>query len=417
MTRPRNVLGTIRYTAQSGDPRTVAGGLLVEVHTARPGEPDCADVWTTDRPVQVVHGERVHYAHDGEIALFAARIPASARYAALVHRLYAELFALTRSSGYRQIFRVWQHIENLNGENADGLEVYRDFCIGRAAAFEQHDGTRAMPAATAVGVRGGGITLHLLAGREPVVPVENPAQVPAYRYPGQYGPKPPSFARATWRAGELYVSGTSSIVGHRTVHQGDIVAQCRAALSNIERVVGRENLVRHGLDAGFALDDLHGVTVYVRHAQDVPAVREVCQAAFAPHAEVRYVVADLCRSDLLVEIEAVAGPPTAARPQLDIPVLAGTARFREVRVEELHTDPVPSSGGSAGGDARWELWRQDDNGNRFLVAAHAVRADAEAQLAELESGVAHKQFYWITADRASASQQQQQSDTVRPAAG
>lgn len=41
-----------------------------------------------------------------------------------------------------------------------------------------------------------------------------------------------------------------------------------------------------------------------------------------------------------------------------------------------------------------ELWRQDDNGNRFLVGTFADRADAEARLRELTRGV-HKQIYWI----------------------
>ncbi len=44
---------------------------------------------------------------------------------------------------------------------------------------------------------------------------------------------------------------------------------------------------------------------------------------------------------------------------------------------------------------RWEVWRQDDNGNRYLVSAHADEAAARLRLADLESGVVHKQTYWI----------------------
>jgi hypothetical protein len=44
---------------------------------------------------------------------------------------------------------------------------------------------------------------------------------------------------------------------------------------------------------------------------------------------------------------------------------------------------------------RWELWRQDDNGNRYLVAVHDDRAAAERQLATLDTGL-HKQTYWIS---------------------
>lgn len=43
----------------------------------------------------------------------------------------------------------------------------------------------------------------------------------------------------------------------------------------------------------------------------------------------------------------------------------------------------------------FELWRLDDNGNRFLVGIFTDRAAAEQRLAEL-TRVPHKQTYWIT---------------------
>ena len=42
----------------------------------------------------------------------------------------------------------------------------------------------------------------------------------------------------------------------------------------------------------------------------------------------------------------------------------------------------------------FELWRQDDNGQRFLIGRHPIRAAAERQLTKL-SRAAHKQAYWI----------------------
>ena len=44
----------------------------------------------------------------------------------------------------------------------------------------------------------------------------------------------------------------------------------------------------------------------------------------------------------------------------------------------------------------FEVWRQDDNGNRFLMSRHPDRATAEAAVADIESGVLHKQMYWVT---------------------
>ncbi len=46
----------------------------------------------------------------------------------------------------------------------------------------------------------------------------------------------------------------------------------------------------------------------------------------------------------------------------------------------------------------FELWRQDDNGNRFLIRSFEERTQAEAELKRLESG-GHKQTYWISLER------------------
>jgi hypothetical protein len=47
--------------------------------------------------------------------------------------------------------------------------------------------------------------------------------------------------------------------------------------------------------------------------------------------------------------------------------------------------------------ARWQVWRQDDNGARFLIATYPDEADARARLAEMKrTGGHHKQLYWLT---------------------
>ena len=48
--------------------------------------------------------------------------------------------------------------------------------------------------------------------------------------------------------------------------------------------------------------------------------------------------------------------------------------------------------GGSDGDA-FEVWRQDDNGNRYEVARTESRADAEGLVAVMEAR-GHKQYYW-----------------------
>ncbi|WP_166824914.1 hypothetical protein [Thalassoroseus pseudoceratinae] len=47
---------------------------------------------------------------------------------------------------------------------------------------------------------------------------------------------------------------------------------------------------------------------------------------------------------------------------------------------------------------RWDVWRQDDNGNQFLVSSNLPHDAAQQQADELESH-GHKQLYWIAPGR------------------
>lgn len=50
--------------------------------------------------------------------------------------------------------------------------------------------------------------------------------------------------------------------------------------------------------------------------------------------------------------------------------------------------------GERGATKLFQLWRQDDNGNTFLVGTFVRENEALARKSDLESG-GHKQFYWI----------------------
>jgi hypothetical protein len=42
----------------------------------------------------------------------------------------------------------------------------------------------------------------------------------------------------------------------------------------------------------------------------------------------------------------------------------------------------------------WQLWRQDDNGNKFLVGSFPTEESADEKMSELLFGH-HKQTYWV----------------------
>ncbi len=227
---------------------------------------------------------------------------------------YQAIFALLAAEGMPYLLRVWNYLDDINGESF-GLERYRQFNIGRQDAFlaSGRPITQNVPAACALGTIGGDLVVFFLAGRAAPIPVENPRQVSAYHYPREYGPRSPTFSRAAVvrlggdgeRRDVLFISGTASIVGHRTLHVGDVAAQTRETLANIAAVIDQANQIVPG--AGYRLADCL-YKVYVRHPADLAVIRAEIDRIL-PGAPILYLQADVCRSDLLVEIEASAGHP------------------------------------------------------------------------------------------------------------
>lgn len=208
---------------------------------------------------------------------------------------YARLIDDVRRARYPYFLRMWNYVGAIN-EFDNGRERYQLFCAGRHDAFVEagyhHDVD--LPAASAVGMPGRGLVTYYLAAREPGVQVENPRQVAAYHYPPQYGPKSPSFSRATTWGGMVFVSGTSSVVGHRTVHEGDVDAQLDETLRNIDVVLGQ---------TGRSLRNVVAAKTYVRNAADAARIASRLAEVFPVNL---CLEADICRKDLLLEIECVA---------------------------------------------------------------------------------------------------------------
>ena len=104
----------------------------------------------------------------------------------------------------------------------------------------------------------------------------------------------------------VFVSGTASITHSESRHPGDPVAQTHETLNNIEALISSTNLSRHGLSGfGSTLDGLGAARVYVKRSEDYPAILDVCTSRLGD-LPVVYTLADVCRPELLVEIEGVA---------------------------------------------------------------------------------------------------------------
>ncbi|MCA8997799.1 MAG: hypothetical protein KDA80_12460 [Planctomycetaceae bacterium] len=225
---------------------------------------------------------------------------------------------------FRDVVRAWIYqggITALQGE----VERYRELNRARADFFHEQeslghmavcrDGRMFYPASTGIGTLGRGLVLSCMALRTDrddvrLLPLENPQQTSAFNYAKTFSAKSPKFSRAmavvigdyitTW------VSGTASILQSESVHLGDVEKQTEQTIDNIENLIGAENFAAHGLPRGGArLTDLAKIRVYVKHPDDLETCRAICEKRFGSMPAV-YAQADVCRSNLLVEIEGVA---------------------------------------------------------------------------------------------------------------
>jgi chorismate lyase/3-hydroxybenzoate synthase len=222
---------------------------------------------------------------------------------------YDSLLSTVTQLGYPHLVRAWNYLRGITDGDGDH-ECYRQFCVGRHSSFLRFGKTSPYPAASALGFRSGASRVGLLASQGPVTCVENPAQVSAFRYPRSYGPVSPSFSRAgllSTRAGDvLFVSGTAAIIGHASMHEGDVAAQMLASLNNVEVVVraaglAEEDLLARDDDGGVALQ----LRIYVRRREDFEIARDAFQARVRRPCSVEWLQGDVCRRELLVEVEAV----------------------------------------------------------------------------------------------------------------
>ena len=220
-------------------------------------------------------------------------------------KAYRQLFSLLEAEGFPHLWRVWNYVPRINAVE-HGMERYRQFNIGRHQAFADFERpVDSSPAACALGVEHGPLSIAFLAARQASHCIETPRQTSAFAYPQQYGPRSPTFPRASvansGRHDILFISGTASIVGHRTVHIGDVLAQTRETVANIAVLVEQARQLAPA--AGYTLAGLD-YRVYIRHAADYTAVRNTLEQLIGPDIRAVYVQADVCRSDLLVEVEA-----------------------------------------------------------------------------------------------------------------
>lgn len=225
---------------------------------------------------------------------------------AVAHQLYERLLSFVEANGYRHVVKGWNYLENIN-EGAGDEERYKQFCVGRGEVLDRAWTHDYLPAGTGVGGGAGtGLRVTLLASRDKPDIIENPRQLSAYRYPRQYGPQSPSFSRAAAIGSDghrlLFISGTAAIVGHDSLHLASIEGQVEETLRNWQSLFDAFE-ERHGVRPSFEGESRF--RVYLRQPEHLAVVRRMLREAGLPLRHTLFLRADICRSELLFEMDGV----------------------------------------------------------------------------------------------------------------
>ena len=301
----RHTLAEFHFGAEARpapDPRYIPVSLPLLGGDAR------IERWSTDAPVAVGAFGDFSYASDGDYLFASLVVPAErcGDVERLTRSSYLHLDHLMRSKGYPYWLRAWNYLVDITTGSGEA-ERYRRFNAGRYSAVGlSSDVGQNLPAASALGSESGGFVLCCLAGKKPGTQIENPRQISASDYPPRYGLRSPMFARAALvpngRGAQLLVSGTASIVGHESLHIGDPVAQLEETGRNFEALLGAA-LKADACRPLASRARLESLKVYLRNPEDYARLLPRIRTLFAVDAEPLVLRADICRRELLVEIE------------------------------------------------------------------------------------------------------------------
>ena len=209
------------------------------------------------------------------------------------------------------IIRQWNYIPEITHfENY--FQHYQQFNDARTLFYESEDWDRGFPAATGIGTFNAPLVVDVIAmqGQKKEIPLINLNQVNAHIYSDKvlFGAEDtvlkqrstPKFERAKLIEGKqvvsVFISGTAAIIGEESFALNNASEQTSITIDNIKNLISNLNTCEPQLEF---------VRVYIKKRIDFEAIKNVCEKRL-PNVKIIYVEADICREELLVEIEAFA---------------------------------------------------------------------------------------------------------------
>jgi len=230
---------------------------------------------------------------------------------------------INENLNFSSVIRQWNYIEKIltiSKNNTKMQQNYQIFNDVRSKYYQEDEFENGYPAATGIGMDVGGVVIDFIASTSnkhiSIHPVKNPRQIDAHQYSkevliGEMGNKKtsPKFERAKAvsrnNSGEIYISGTAAIKGQETIEANEIVAQTTTTIENIKELIAADNLRINSIEILNNKVIISFLRVYIKNKHDIHKAIELCEQYFQK-VPTLYLIADICRDNLIVEIEGKA---------------------------------------------------------------------------------------------------------------
>ena len=220
---------------------------------------------------------------------------------------------MLQTNGFKpsDIYRQWNYIQGITMLN-DGSQNYQEFNDARSIFYNKCEWSNGYPAATGIGADAGGVVVEVNAimSHDKSLPIDNPLQIAAHNYSQDVldgkvidvlkEKSTPKFERARLLGNTILISGTAAIKGEQSINSHDAVEQTAETMEIMDRLVSKENIPTENNGVHYDL-----LRIYVKRKNDIEAVKDFMDTHY-PDVAKHYLVADVCRPELLIEIEGIA---------------------------------------------------------------------------------------------------------------
>jgi len=223
---------------------------------------------------------------------------------------------------FSDVVRQWNYIENITKivEKVSERQHYQIFNDVRSSFYRKSKFVNGYPSATGIGMDTGGVVIDFIAvspsQKLAIKPIKNPGQIDAFEYSEKVlvgkslnessTKTSPKFERGkvlhTLDATRIYISGTAAILGEKIVDKRNLEKQTLVTIENIKNLISVENFESIGLHLNPEKKSFSYIRTYIKSQKDISVVKAICEKQFKSE-NFQYLVSDICREDLLVEIE------------------------------------------------------------------------------------------------------------------